>query len=63
MNKRDRRRGGAFKYVRGNYKPSKGTNLTVAARRRPFTLYYNNYHARPSVKKQYIPICLTGHRY
>ena len=34
MNKRDRRGGAggrAFQYVRGNYKPLKGTNLTVAA--------------------------------
>ena len=28
---------GAFQYVRGNYKPSKGTNLTVARR---FPLYH-----------------------
>ena len=28
--------GRAFQYVRGNYKPLKGTNLTVAARRHPF---------------------------
>ena len=27
--------GGAFQYVRGNYKPSKGTNLTVIARKHP----------------------------
>ena len=25
-----------FQYVRGNYKPLKGTNLTVVARRHPF---------------------------
>ena len=42
LNKRDRAGEGggrgerAFHYVRGDYKPLKGTNLTVAARRHPF---------------------------
>ena len=40
LNKRDRGGRGAgaraFQYVRGNYKPLKETNLTVAARRHPF---------------------------
>ena len=26
----------AFQYVRGNYKPLKGTNVTIAARSTPF---------------------------
>ena len=30
--------GGTLQYVRGNYYPLKGTNLTVAARRHPYHL-------------------------
>ena len=51
MNKRDRgggRRGagGTLRYVRGNYKSLKGTNLTDAAIIHPFTYMYVSHTAR-----------------
>ena len=39
MREREKRGGGATQYVRGNYKSSKGTNLTVVEGMHQFTWY------------------------